>query len=139
MKALLDTNVLIDFFRDPQKKESFEARADRPRLFMSSIVAMELYAGCKNWRQQSALAAFLKPFEKAGRIVAPDHESLLQAGKVLALLSREGIAGAHLRQMSHDVMIAVTAARAGVVVVTRNVRDFARIEKCAPIRWMTPE
>ena len=139
MKALLDTNVLIAFFRNPQLREAFEVRAERPLLFMSSIVAMELFAGCRTRRQQSALAAFHKPFEKAGRLITPDHAALLEAGRVLAGLGIDGIAKAHLRQISNDVVIAVTAARAGVVVITENARDFSRIEKWSTVRWMRPK
>ena len=69
MKVLLDTNVLIGFFRNPRRKEEFESRAHRPLLFMSSIV--ELFAGCRTPREETALGKFLKPFEKAGRIVTP--------------------------------------------------------------------
>ena len=138
MKLLLDTNVLIGFFRDPLAKDSFEAQWSRPLLCMSSLVAMELFAGCRNRRQQSALATFLKPFEKAARLVTPDHSALLESGRVLAQLGREGIGKAHLRQITNDVIIGVTAARAGVVVVTRNARDFSRIEKHTPVRWMQP-
>jgi hypothetical protein len=46
MKVLLDTNVLIGFFRDPRRK------------------ALELFAGCRTARQEKALAYFLKPFGK---------------------------------------------------------------------------
>ncbi len=73
MKVVLDTNVLIGFFRDPRRKEEFESRVHRPLFFMSSIVALELFAGCRTPREEKALANFLKPFEKGGRIVTPDH------------------------------------------------------------------
>jgi predicted nucleic acid-binding protein len=46
---------------------------------------------------------------------------------------------AQRRQIVNDVLIAVSAARAGAVVVTANARDFTRIEKHTPARWMTPE
>ncbi len=139
MKALLDTNVLIGFFRDPRKRDTFEATSNRPLLFMSSIVAMELFAGCRTAVQRSALTAFLKPFEKAGRLVTPSHAAFLETGRILALLAGEGIGKAHLRQMSNDVVIAVSAARAGLVVVTRNSQDFSRIARWTPVRWVIPE
>ena len=138
MKVLLDTNVIIGFFRDPQTREAFDVRANRPLLYMSSVVAIELFAGCRTQRQRSALSAFLKPFEKAARLVTPDHATLLEAGRVLAQLGRQGIAAAHRRQITNDVIIAVTAARAGVVVVTENARDFGRIEQHTPVRWAPP-
>ena len=138
MKVLLDTNVLIAFFRDPAAREAFDAQSTRPLLFLSSVVAMELFAGCRTHRQQSAFRAFVKPFEKAGRLVTPDHPALLEAGRVLAQLGAAGIGAAHLRQITNDVIIAVSAARAGIAVVTLNAQDFRRIEKYTPVRWMEP-
>ncbi|MCC6537858.1 MAG: type II toxin-antitoxin system VapC family toxin [Bryobacterales bacterium] len=138
MRVLFDTNVLIEYFRNPDKRREFDARVARPTHFFSSVVAMELYAGCRSGRQEAELATFLKPFEKAGRVVTPDHATMLHAGRVIAHLSREGLAKAHLRQISQDVLIAVSAARAGVTVVTNNVRDFERIARWVEVQWITP-
>jgi predicted nucleic acid-binding protein len=138
MKVLLDTNVLIGFFRNPRKKEKFESRSHRPLLFMSSMVALELFAGCRTAREEKALASFLKPFEKAGRVVTPDHACFREAGRVLAGLGRDGMGTAHRRQIVNDVLIAVAAGRAGVVVVTANATDFTLIQRHTPVRWMLP-
>ena len=138
MKILLDTNVLIAFFRNPRQQEEFESRAQRPLLFMSSVVALELFAGCWTARQEKALTSFLKPFEKAGQIVTPDHGCFREAGRVLAGLALGGMGSAHCRKIVNDVLIAVTAARSGVVVVTGNASDFALIGKHTPVRWMLP-
>ena len=77
MKVLFDTNVWINFFRDPEYKEEFESRTNRPLCYMSSVVAMELFAGCRTARQQQAMSSFLKPFENAGRLITPDHGAYL--------------------------------------------------------------
>ena len=139
MKAVLDTNVLINFFRNPNHKEDFEERMLRPQFLMSSVVAMELYAGCRTKRQQSELANFLKPFEKANRLITPDHGSFLEAGRVLAELGIAGLDITRRRLSGNDIMIAVTAARAGAVVITANAaQDFALIEAHTRVRWMLP-
>jgi predicted nucleic acid-binding protein len=133
MKAVLDTNVLIDFFRNPNCREAFEAKTLRPQFFMSSVVSMELFAGCRTKRQQSELASFLKPFEKAKRVITPDHSCFLEAGRVLVRLGGQGVDIVRRRQMVNDILIAVTAARVGAVVITANIQDFAlskRILKC---------
>lgn len=138
MKVVLDTNVWIGFFRNPAQKDAFESRMHRPLLFMSSIVAMELFAGCRTPRRQKDLANFLKPFEKAGRILVPDHACFREAGIALAALANDGIGSSHLRQIVNDVLIAVTAARAGAILITANTGDFSRIEEHIAMRWMTP-
>jgi predicted nucleic acid-binding protein len=45
---------------------------------------------------------------------------------------------AHRRQIVNDVLIAVTAANTGIVVVTANKNDFSLIEKHTPVRWILP-
>jgi predicted nucleic acid-binding protein len=106
---------------------------------MSSVVALELFAGCRTNRERNALSGFLKPFEKAGRIVTPDHGCYVEAGRVLAGLSRDGVGRSHRRQIVSDILIAVTAARSGLVVITDNASDFVLIEKHLALRWMPPE
>lgn len=139
MKVLLDTNILIGFFRNPSRREEFESRTRRPLVFMSSVVILELFAGCRTKRQQASLTAFLKPFEKAGRILTPDDACFREAGRVLAGLANDGMGIEHRRRIVNDVLIAVTARMAGTVLVTENSSDFARIEKHTPVRWMVPE
>jgi predicted nucleic acid-binding protein len=139
MKVLPDTNVLIGFFRNPEGREVFESRIHRPLFFMSSVVALELFAGCRTQRQAKAFSAFLKPFEKANRVVTPTHASFREAGRVLAGLGRDGIGLQHRRQLTNDVLLAVTAAQFGAVVVTANASDFALIEKHVSVGWMPPD
>jgi predicted nucleic acid-binding protein len=105
---------------------------------MSSVVALELFAGCRTARQAKALAGFLKPFEKAGRLVTPDHACYREAGRVLAGLGRDGVGITHRRQIVNDVLIAVSAVRSGMVVATANAGDFRRIERHVAVRWVSP-
>lgn len=107
---------------------------------MSSIVALKFFAGRRTARQEKALSNLLKPFKKAGRLGDPG--SCVLSG---SRASARGIAGgwhrngAHRRQVLNDVLIAVTAGRTGMVVVTGNAADFALIEKHMPVRWMLPD
>lgn len=139
MKVLFDTNVWINFFRNPEYKEEFESRTNRPRCYMSSVVAMELFAGCRTARQQQAMSSFLKPFENVGRLVTPDHGVFLESGRILAKLGIDGINLAQRRQLLGDVLIAVSAARAGIVVITANAKDFHLIAKHSTVRWTLPD
>jgi predicted nucleic acid-binding protein len=139
MKVLLDTNVLIRFFRDPLSLQSFETRARRPLVYLSSVVALELFAGCSTARQVKALKRFLKPFEKAGRMIVPDYGCFAEAGRVLAALGGEGLSRDRRALLVNDALIAVSGARSGCVVVTANAVDFAAIARHSAVRWMPPE
>ncbi len=138
MKVVLDSSVLVSFFRNPHLKEDFEARTRRPLLYMSSIVAMELHAGCRTPRHKTELDKFLKPFERAGRVIAPDHECFREAGRVLAKLARDGMGAIHRRQIANDVLIAVSASRFGATVITANHTDFTWIGRHVAARWLAP-
>ena len=138
MKIVLDTNVLIRLFRNPRLRDEFDERWSRPMLYLSSIVAMELDAGCRTKAHARALAGFVRPFESASRVITPDHTCFREAGRVLVGLENEGIGAVHLRQITNDVLIAVSTARAGAVVVTDNASDFSRITKHRPVRWVVP-
>lgn len=139
MKTVLDTNVVIGFLRNRARKDAFESRTVRPQLYMSSVVVMELYAGCRTKRHTSHLDAFLEPFEKAKRLITPDHGSFREAGRVLEKLGVAGLTSPELRQITNDVLIAVSALRAGAVVLTSNVADFSRIASQVPVRWLQPD
>ena len=134
MKVLFDTNVWIEFFRNPDGKAAFEARTNRPLCYMSSLVAMELFAGCRTARLQQAMTSFLKPFEKGGRLVTPDHGVYLESARILCEFGLEGVRLDDRRKLVSDVLIAVSAARAGIIVVTANAKDFERIAKHSPNR-----
>ena len=138
MKVIPDTNVWIEFFRNPNVRVDFESRTHRPILYISSVVVMELYAGCRTSRQRESLTKFLKPFEKAERVVGIDDGCFREAGRVLAALGNAGIGNQHRRQNVNDVLIAVSASRAGAVVITANERDFSAIGRYIPLRWNPP-
>ncbi len=138
MKIVPDSNVWIGFFRNPAGRIAFESAYGRPLLYMSAVVVLELASGCRTRRHRDALDDLVKPFEKAGRILTPDLSTFRDAGLVLAKLGEDGIGTQHRRQLVNDVLIAVTAARNGAVVVTANSRDFALIARHSPVLWTPP-
>ena len=136
MKIVPDTNVLIEFFRSPARRVEFDRAMNRPLLYISSVVAMELAAGCRDPRHSRALARFLRPFETAGRIITPDYGAFVESGRTIAALAFEGIGKTHLQAIVNDVLIGVSAARSGAIVLTKNAGDFARIAEHTRVRWM---
>ena len=56
-----------------------------------------------------------------------------QAGKVLALLAAEyGYEQIGRGRLTNDALIAISAARYGITVITANERDFARLQQFRP-------
>ena len=58
---LLDTDVLVDFFRGHRKAMAFVGTYNA-RIILSSIVVAELYAGVKGDAEQAALQDFVSLF-----------------------------------------------------------------------------
>ena len=136
MKLVFDSDILIDHFRSGDLYSSFAAAIDRSEIYMSSVVAMELRAGCKKAAEIRVLERFLRLFEVSRRIVAPDHRACVQAGAVLAALgARFGLTIEKRREMGNDVLIATSALSIGAAVITRNRSDFSLISRCLPVIW----
>ncbi len=105
---------------------------------MSAVVMQELAAGAVDSSELKQLNAARRDYEKEGRLLVPTGEDWWQAGKVLnallrGLKSRQGgltpkLPDSEKHRIISDVLIAVTARRAGAFVVTDNLKDFERIK-----------
>jgi predicted nucleic acid-binding protein len=71
---LLDTDVLVDFFRGLDKAVAFINKYN-DRIILSSIVVAELYAGVKGDAEQNALQNFISLFR-----VVPIDAAIGKAG-----------------------------------------------------------
>lgn len=104
-------------------------------VWLSVVVLEELYAGV-SLRDRRVVEHLEREFERARRILVPNLNDWTQAGKVLARLaaeySYEGIGQARL---TNDALIAMSAARQGVTVITANRRDFARLAQFRSFLW----
>lgn len=133
VKYALDSNIFIDAFRRVDEDEAladFHARL-APFEYLSAIVALELRAGARSKAAASKLQAHvLSPFERRGRVFAPSYPTWKQAGAALASL------GDSTRAFYNDVLIAASCREFGVTLVTRNVRDFERIQAVLPFDFV---
>ena len=120
MKFLLDTNVIIAVAR---RNPGITARVfSNPRrdYGLSSIVAQELLFGAyRSKRADEAIAAF-----QALRMPILDFtvDDAYEAGEIRAPLAAAGTPIG-----PYDVLIAAQALARNLTLVTRNVREFARV------------
>lgn len=113
-------------------------------FYLSVVVLQELLAGAKDSGEIKELEAAYRNYKKANRLLVPDIEDWWQVGLVLNALQRgrkSKKSGLILRitieekyRITNDVLIARTARRAGVAVVTDNVKDFERIKNFCNVR-----
>lgn len=129
MHFLLDTNAVIALLNDPAGSVSQRARQLEPHdIGVSSIVMHELYFGAfKSRRRDSNLATVdALRFE----VIAFDQEDARHAGEIRATL---GGAGSPIG--AYDVLIAGQARARALALVTRNLREFHRVENLQIENW----
>jgi hypothetical protein len=108
VNAVIDTNVLVDYLRGiPQARREL-AHYQRPAI--SLITWMEILIGASTDAEERVLRTFLQRFE------------------ALAITDAVGDRAVQLRRAHRirlpDAIIWATAEVAGMILVTRNTRDF---------------
>ena len=133
-KTTFDTNIFVAR-PDVEFPSSF---------YMSIVVLQELTIGAADDSRIKVLSAARREYEKAGRLLVPNAEDWWQTGKIINALQR-GLKSAHGGQtpklgaeekyrLTNDVLIARTAKREGVTVVTDNARDFEMIRRFCAVK-----
>jgi predicted nucleic acid-binding protein len=134
--ALFDSSIYISALRQGNDAALALRRltADSP-LWLSSVVLEELYAGAGD-RDGHVVERLERDFDRAKRILVPNLGDWTQAGKVLSRLAdkyhHEQIGRGRL---TNDALIAMSACRLGIKVITANERDFSKLAEFRPFQW----
>ena len=134
-----DTNVYI-LDAAGRLPSGTAALLDRARLFHCSVCLGELAAGVANadparpgWRALRDHYAALFAAIPATRLLTPDAQVWAEAGLIAGTLARtQGFAKAQLKACLNDALIYLSAAKAGLPVLTAGRRDFELIHQIAP-------
>lgn len=124
------TSAFIQFLRTGRGGSGLRRGVSSERLWLSSVVAAELYAGTRSREEARVLDRIVEGFRRIDRILDPTARDWVQAGQ---LLSRRARLAGDIRPRDHlaDVLILVSAARLGGVVQTANLRHFKVWEELA--------
>jgi predicted nucleic acid-binding protein len=137
--VLLDTSIYITALRAGDdavlKLRRFTPGAP---VWLSSVVLEELYAGVKS-RDFRIVERLERDFDKAGRMLVPNLSDWTLTGKLLArLAAKYGYEQIGQARLTNDALVAMSAARRGITVITANERDFARLARFHPFQWQVP-
>jgi predicted nucleic acid-binding protein len=137
--VLLDTTIYITALRAGDeavlKLRRFTPGAP---LWLSSVVLEELYAGVKP-RDSRIVERLERDFDKAGRMLVPNLSDWTLTGKLLArLAAKYGFEQIGQARLTNDALVAMSAARRGITVITANERDFGRLAQFHPFQWQVP-
>ena len=136
-KVTYDANIFIKY-----KERSF------PRgLYMSAVVLQELLAGAKDASAIKELERVRHEYRKAHKLLVPTEEDWWHVGLALNALQRgrrskrtgriPKISEAERLRIVNDVLIARTAKREGVTLVTDNISDFKKIRNFCDVKLIS--
>ena len=87
--------------------------------------------GCKK-----LLSHLERDFERAGRLLVPIQSDWTASGQVLALIGEKyGYEEVGKARMTNDALIAMSATRQGITVLTINDDDYGKIAGFRPFEW----
>jgi predicted nucleic acid-binding protein len=99
------------------------------------VVLEELYAGA-DAAGRKLIQKLQTDFERARRVLVPNLSDWTQTGQILAKIgAKYGFERIGQGRLTNDGLIATSAARSGIVVITANARDFARLAEFCPLQW----
>lgn len=134
--ALFDTSIYISALRRGNQAvlDSRRVGADA-LLWLSAVVLEELYAGADG-RDSHALERLERDFDRARRILVPNLSDWTQTGRVLGRLAgKYGYERVGQARLTNDALIAMSASRLGIRIVTANERDFRRLAEFRRFQW----
>jgi predicted nucleic acid-binding protein len=138
-KLLLDTTVYIDELQGKLPRDvEFAVRSTG--IWHSTVTESELsaLAGLLDPRHPETARALEQVFASiherpTHRIVNPDRQVWREAGIVAGLLARlQQYRKAEQRRALNDALIFLSAAKAGLAVLTRNISDFDLLMQLVP-------
>ena len=136
----VDTNLYVDALRTAEGNAALLAfhAAYAPFEHLSAVVVQELRAGVRGRAAAKLESAIIAPFERRGRVITPSYAAWKESGRVLAELIGPTAWGQAPRSLVNDVLLAMSCRESGVVLVTNNVRDCARIAGIRAFDFVQP-
>jgi len=134
--TLFDTSIYISALRRGNDGVLAIRRLDSGSIiWLSAVVLGELYGGAGE-RSRGVVERLEKDFDRAKRILVPNLSDWTQAGEVLArLAAKYSYEQIGQGRPTNDALIAMSAGRLGVTVITANKRDFSRLAEFRSFQW----
>jgi len=129
MLYLLDTNAFIAFFNDDGSAVARRIRRCNPNEIGISVIVMhELYYGAFNSGRVEKNVSAVDDLQF--QVLSFNQEDARHAGEIRASLKKSGSPIGH-----YDILIAGQARARNLVLITANVREFARVKGLAWQDW----
>lgn len=131
MIYLLDTNVCVALLKGRSTKLEEKVRSIRSHeAAIPAVVRFELHFGAEKSNQPNQTRERLGAFLRAFPSVPFDDGAAEICGRIRASLERAGTPIG-----PYDLMIAALAVQHDLILVTRNVREFLRVDNLRLENW----
>lgn len=139
---VFDTSVYISAIRrgdagilDLRRASRMGAENSHP-LWLSAVVLSELLIGAVDRTARRRLLEMEKDFVRVNRLLVPQQSDWRLSGEVLSLIGQQfGYEQVRRARMTNDALIAMSVARNGFVVLTKNPQDFEQLAQFRPFNW----
>ena len=139
---VFDTSVYISAIRSREasildlRRSSRSIGGKSHPLWLSPVVLSELLVGARDKKWRNRLLDFEKEFTHVNRVLVPSQSDWRLAGEVLSLIGQKyGFDQVGRARMTNDALIAMSVARTGLTVLTKNAGDFKKIAEFRPFNW----
>ncbi len=139
-RVTFDTNIFI-------ARPTVEIYKLPDAFYLSVVVLQELVVGAQDEAELKKLNSARRAYENDGRLLVPDADDWWEVGRIIHRLQRQRksqsggatpkLAADEKYRITNDVLIARTAKRAGVTIVTDNAKDFALIKSYCNVRTVS--
>jgi predicted nucleic acid-binding protein len=116
---LFDTTVYIAYIRRKEYSELVDRATQSSRVVLSSIVAMELYAGARSVAEKRLLDRFVESMKIVSAYETPREDDWTRGGVLMERFTRFR-GHARIRDHFRDILVILTALNRGAVLVSSN-------------------
>ena len=133
LKYLLDTNIVIYVIKRRPIEVLGLFNENAGRMAMSAITLSELYHGAEKSAKVSQNLEVIEEFSSLLEVLPYTAKASAHYGSIRSALEKVG------QPIGvNDLHIAAHARSEGLVVVTNNVSEFARVPGLMVENWVTP-
>lgn len=135
-KIILDTSVYIPLLRKGKAPgEVLETHSSI--IYLSAVVAQELFAGAGDTQTTKALDYLSYVFRKTNRFIVPSGNDWTNCGIILSKIGgKYGFESIKKGRLVNDVLIALSCKGIGATLLTANHKDFQIIHKFVSFRFI---
>ena len=131
LKYMLDTNIVIYTMKNRPDSVRERFKKHHGRMCISSITYMELVYGAERSSNPDRNLTSLEGFVARMDVLSLDDSAAVHAGQIRAELARLGMPIG-----PYDQLIAGHARSQGLVLVTNNEKEFARVPGLRTENWV---